>query len=133
MSKKDLQDVLPPMEDTDEDTVTDVDSDAEPEDEREIIAAVEEEVLDVSDKDNKMTDLEARTKAILERACQSKNPKVNDMYALWQKKWFAFMKKHKVEDINNDLAMIAFFDELLNYQASTLWVACSMRYTTSLT
>ena len=61
-----------------------VDSDAELEDEREIVTAVEEEVLCVSDKENKMTDLEACTKAILERACQSKNPKVNDMYARWQ-------------------------------------------------
>ena len=51
-----------------------MDSDAELEDEREIVTAVEEEVLCVSDKENKMTDLEACTKAILERACQSKNP-----------------------------------------------------------
>ena len=125
MSKKDLQDVLPPTVDSDEETVSDVDSDAEPEDERMIVAAVEEEVLGVSDKDNKMTDLEERTKAILERASQSKNPKVNAMYARWQKKWFDFVKKNKVDDIFNDLNMVAFFDELLNYQPSTLWVAYS--------
>ena len=86
MSKKNLQDVLPPMEDSDEDTVTDLDSDAEPEYQKDILAAVEEEALCVSDKDNKMMDLKERTKAILERACQSKNPKVNELYVRWQKK-----------------------------------------------
>ena len=36
MSKDNLQDELPHMEDIDEDTVTDIDSDAEPEDEKDI-------------------------------------------------------------------------------------------------
>ena len=42
------------MEDTDEETVTDMDLDTDPEDEEDILAAVEEEVFCVSDKDNKM-------------------------------------------------------------------------------
>ena len=35
------------------------------------------------------------------------------------------MKKHKVTYINDDLAMIVFFNKLINYQPSTLWVVYS--------
>ena len=70
----------------------------------------------------RISELEERTRVILERASASKNPKVNEMYARWQKKWFSFMKKHNVTDMNDDLAIIASFDELSNYQPSTLWV-----------
>ena len=47
------------------------------------------------------------------------------MYARWQKKWFGFMKKHNVKDVSDDMAMITFFNELSNYQPSTLWVVYS--------
>ena len=114
---KDLQSLQPMEEVSDEETG--------PENERDIIAAVEEEVMVVSDHDDKLNDLEAKTKMILEKACQSNNPKINLMYSRWQKKWFSFVKKNKVDGIFNDLTMIAFFDELLEYQPSTLLVAYS--------
>ena len=35
------------------------------------------------------------------------------------------MQRNGVTDVNDDLALIAFFEELQNYQPSTLWVIYS--------
>ena len=62
---------------------------------------------------------------ILARARASNNLTVKDMYRRWQNRWLTFMKKHNVTYIHDDLATIAFFDELLSYAPSTLWVIFS--------
>ena len=61
--------------------------------ERDIVAAVKEEMFGVSDKDNKLSELQDRTMEILARACSSNNPKVKEMYHRWQNRWLAFMEK----------------------------------------
>ena len=72
----DLQ-VLPPIEDVNE--LSDSSEKEELESEKDIVAAVEEEMFGVSDKDNKLTDFQDRTMQILARACASNNKKVKDM------------------------------------------------------
>ena len=95
--------------------------------ERDLLEDVEDEMYLIKSND-KMSVNTFTNKAsdLIERAYASRSPKVTAMYKKHQARWHAFMKRHGVEDVFDQTAMMEFFEELnREYKPSTLWVIYS--------
>ena len=96
------------------------------EDDSRVLRKVSDMVYILNDSEEVFDEFAGQTQGLLSKKMLERSPKVAKMYLNYQTLFFRFVKKYKVEDVQDEKMLIEFFEVMGDkYSPSTLWVIYS--------